>query len=70
MSKKEVLTKDIRTSLKEMMQKELENLPEILEQLEPLQRINVLCKLMPYVMPKTKSVTVSYGEPENNIWDL
>jgi hypothetical protein len=54
---------DIRESLKAMMQKELEKLPETLKELEPIQRLNILCKLMPFVLPKVESIDPSEGEP-------
>jgi hypothetical protein len=46
------------------MQKELEQLPEALKELDAVQRLNILCKLMPYVLPKTESVKHTLGEPE------
>ena len=58
------LTGNIREILKDLMQKELEQLPETLKDLEPVQRLNVLCKFMPYVLPKVESVTHTLGEPE------
>ena len=54
----------IRDILKEQMQKELEQLPETLKSLEPVQRLNVLCKLIPYVLPKVEAVHSEKGEPE------
>lgn len=54
----------IRDTLKELMQKELEQLPETLKNLEPAQRLNVLCKLIPYVLPKVEAVHSEKGEPE------
>jgi len=64
------LTGSIRETLKEMMQKELEQLPDTLKELEPMQRLNILCKLIPFVLPKVESVTHTQGEPgsktENN----
>lgn len=59
------LTGNIRDTLKEMMQKEIESLPDTLKVLEPVQRLNILCKLIPYVLPKVESVTHTQGEPEN-----
>lgn len=59
------LTRNIRDTLKEMMQKEIESLPDTLKELEPVQRLNILCKLIPYVLPKVESVTHTQGEPEN-----
>lgn len=58
------LAGNIRDTLKDLMQKELEQLPETLKELDPLQRLNILCKLMPYVLPKTESVKHTLGEPE------
>jgi hypothetical protein len=58
------LIKDIRDTLKELLQNELVELPETLKTLEPVQRLNILCKLMPYVLPKTESVNYTFGEPE------
>ncbi|MEY3048664.1 MAG: hypothetical protein RL365_702 [Bacteroidota bacterium] len=57
------LTGNIRDTLKELMQKELEQLPDTLKGLEPVQRLNILCKLIPYVLPKVESVTHKLGEP-------
>jgi hypothetical protein len=59
------LTGNIRDTLKEMMQREIESLPNTLKGLEPVQRLNILCKLIPYVLPKVESVTHTQGEPEN-----
>jgi hypothetical protein len=58
------LTGNIRDTLKELMQKELEQLPDTLKELEPVQRLNILCKLIPYVLPKTESVKHNFGEPD------
>jgi len=57
------LTGNIRDTIKELIQKELERLPETLKDLEPVQRLNILCKFMPYVLPKVESVTHNLGEP-------
>ena len=59
----QVLTDSLRKRLKEIMQKEIDRLPETLEALEPRERINVICKLMPFVFPKIDSVSMSTGEP-------
>jgi hypothetical protein len=58
------ITRSIRDGLKEFMQKEIELMPETLMQLEPLQRLNILCKLLPFVLPKVESVTHRLGEPD------
>lgn len=61
--KEQVLTTNLRETLKSIMQKEIEALPETLKALEPKERMNVICKLMPYVFPKVETVTPNQGEP-------
>lgn len=60
------LTGNIRDILKDLMHRELEQLPNTLIELEPIQRLNILCKLIPYVLPKVESVTHTQGEPERD----
>jgi hypothetical protein len=60
----QILTSDLRDSLKQIMQKELMQLLEILQKLEPEQRINMLIKLMPFIMPKVAEVSHEQGEPD------
>ncbi|TCO07028.1 hypothetical protein [Natronoflexus pectinivorans] len=62
-TKDQVLTMGLRETLKTIMQKEIENLPETLKALEPKERINIVCKLMPYVFPKIETVHPTEGEP-------
>lgn len=61
---KKPLVGSIRDTLKEFMQKELEKLPETLNDLEPVQRMNIICKLIPYVLPKVEEVHSEKGEPD------
>lgn len=64
MTQKEApVTQDLRDSLKMLMQEELENLPELLKDLEPKDRLQAICKLMPYVFPRIVSVPQVNGEP-------
>lgn len=58
-----VLVNDLRRSLKTMMQKEIEKLPEYLEKLEPHERINLVMKLIPFIIPKVQPVHPKEGEP-------
>lgn len=58
------LIADLRNRLKDILQKELDELPELLKELDPAQRVNILCKLMPFVLPKTESVRPEFGEPD------
>jgi hypothetical protein len=62
-TKEQILTNDLRGKLKSIMQKEIERLPETLESLEPKERMNILCKLLPYVFPKVEAVSPQEGEP-------
>lgn len=62
-TKEKILTNGLRDSLKIIMQSEIENLPKTLEGLEPKERINVVCKLMPYVFPKVDTIHSKEGEP-------
>lgn len=61
------LVKNIREMLKAQIQKELEQLPETLKDLEPEKRLNIVCKLIPFVLPKVEAVHSETGEP--NHWD-
>lgn len=67
-AKEQVLTMGLRETLKTIMQKEIEKLPETLEALEPKERINVVCKLMPYVFPRVEAINSKEGEPFNPEW--
>lgn len=53
----------IRESLKDLVQAEIEKLPKTLEDLDTIQRLNILCKLIPYVLPKVEAVHSEKGEP-------
>lgn len=60
------IIKDIREHLKGIIQNEFVKLPEILQELEPMQRLNIICKLAPFVLPKVESIHSEKGEPEKN----
>lgn len=62
-NKEQVLTMTVRQTLKAIMQKEIEKLPAHLETLEPKERLNILCKLMPFVFPKVENIHATDGEP-------
>jgi hypothetical protein len=62
-----ILTRNIRETLKELMKREIELLPETLNQLDSVQRINILCKLIPYVLPKIETITHKLDEPQSDI---
>lgn len=56
------LSRDLRETLKVLMQKEIEQLPELLESLKPKDRLNIICKMLPYVFPKVEAVHSCFGE--------
>ncbi len=61
------LTKELKAMLKAVIATELENLPATLESLPPEKRVDVLVKLLSYIMPKMPVVGVGYGEPAEPI---
>ena len=56
------LTKELRTLLKDILYQELEEIQERLELLKPKERLELLIKLMPYVLPKTTSISHTINE--------
>ena len=56
-------TADLRKMLKQIVYKELAALPDTLATLDPVQRLNIVCKLMGYVLPKVEAVNHKQGEP-------
>lgn len=56
------VTAQLRNELKEMISKELLEVPELLQGLSPVERLDYLIKLMPYCMPKVESIKGNYDE--------
>jgi hypothetical protein len=61
-------TKEIRTVLKGVINNELLNIENLLSGLPPKERLEIIVKLIPYVLPKIETVNHSFGEPSK--WDL
>lgn len=57
------ITKELRLILKELVFAELEKMPEIVAKLEDKDRLELLIKLLPYVLPKVNPVGATDGEP-------
>ena len=57
------LTLDLRDRLKSIVDSELDRLPDLLNSLNDKERLDVIIKLMPLVMPKAKPVDYSANEP-------
>lgn len=50
------LTKEVRAVLKEVVNNELCNLPESLNKLDTKERLEIMIRLLPYVLPKVKPI--------------
>ena len=61
------MTKELRSVLKDILYQELEQIQVHLDSLKPKERIELLIKLMPYVLPKITSVSHTINEPLD--WD-
>lgn len=59
----QILTTSLRDKMKAIVQAELETFAEKLETLEPEKRLNIVCKLLPFVCPKVETVSHKEGEP-------
>ena len=57
------LTKELRTILKNVLYNELENIEELLESLEPKERVELVIKLIPFILPKVDRIGHTYNEP-------
>lgn len=67
-TKEQTLTKDLRATLKTIVEKELNQLPETLAALPAEKRLEIVLKLIPFVLPKVASVEMTKGEPTS--WDI
>ena len=56
------LTKEMREVLKGMVAEELEGLPQRFDELDTKDRLEVFIKLLPFVLPKTQSISHTQGE--------
>lgn len=65
MKENQVITQNLREVLKTIMQREIEEIPDLLKDLEPKDRLNLIIRLMPFVFPKVESIHQSSGEPLN-----
>jgi hypothetical protein len=63
MKKKETNSTELRKTMKGLVNRELEILPDLIENLPPKQRIEVILKLLPFVVPKVESISHTSGEP-------
>lgn len=66
---KKPIAGNLREILKAFVMDELESLPETVKELEPLQRLNIVAKLIPFVMPRVESVHFERGEGNGFAFD-
>jgi len=59
---KNKITKQLRNALKTVIADELEQVPALLEGLEPQVRLEILIKLLPYCFPKIENVRLDKDE--------
>ena len=57
------LTKEMRSVLKDIIYNELDNIQDTLKSLTPKERLDIMLKLIPYVVPKVKTVSHTINEP-------
>ena len=57
------MTKELRSILKEIIYQELNDIEKRFEELEPKTRIELLIKMMPFVLPKTNAISHNTDEP-------
>ena len=58
-----VLTREMREVLKGIISKELKTLPETINALKPEKRIEILLKLLPFVLPHVTPIHQTDNEP-------
>jgi len=56
---------ELREILTDAIQNEIENLPETLAQLDPEKRLNLLIKILPFVMPRLENISINDTGAEN-----
>ena len=62
------LTNELRKLLKNILSKEIEKIPDLLEKLDNKDRLDMIIKLIPYVLPKVEPVQLTEGEPFTVEW--
>ena len=61
------MTKELRSTLKDVLFREIEEIEDRLDLLDPKDRLELLIKLMPYALPKVTSISHKTNEPLD--WD-
>ena len=61
------MTKELRSTLKDVLFHEIEEIEDRLDLLDPKDRLELLIKLKPYALPKVTSISHKTNEPLD--WD-
>lgn len=57
------LTKELRNALKDIVYSEIEKIQQNFDKLDSKERIELLIKILPYVLPKVEKVNYRINEP-------
>ena len=60
---KNLITKELRKTLKAFLSDELEQIPTLMRELDARERLELLIKLLPYCLPKVTTVSHTCDEP-------
>jgi hypothetical protein len=60
-------TAETKELLQKIVNKEIDSLSLLLEQLEPNERVNALSKLLPYIVPKQNEVKAEITNTDKNM---
>lgn len=63
------ITREMREILKSVLDRELDRLPAMLAALPDDRRLDVILKLLPYVIPRPRNVSAAYGEG-GGVWPM
>jgi hypothetical protein len=62
------ITSELREKLKSIIDMELDKLPDYINGLDNIQKLDLLVKLIPYVLPKVTPIESTANEPMR--WDF
>lgn len=63
------LTKELRGKLKAVLDAEIDGMPELLAEMEPAHRLELVVKMLGFILPKVNPVGPCFGEPTNFDFD-
>ena len=60
-------TAETKELIQNVVSNELDNITELLNKLEPKERIDAVIKLLPYIVPKQSEVSITDPEPPKKL---